>query len=198
MRYLGLITIPAAILSFGLTLGAAPQPAEAGKACQRARLPSPCIKANDIRNNQVRTNHVRNNNLSGIDMLDEAGAEFDLPPSGTEVVVVGTGDVTVSSVTLTLPAPGTVVVNANATVWYDGNSTQVRCEITPNSFLGSNFGAFRYQNVNANAAFESIAQTWAFNRPAGSFTINWVCDVTSANADFYNPMMTAVFVTTKY
>ena len=49
MRQLGLITIPAAILSFGLTLGAAPQPAEAGKACNRLNLSSPCIRSGDMK-----------------------------------------------------------------------------------------------------------------------------------------------------
>ncbi len=49
MRYLRLITISAAILSFGLTLGAAPQPAEAGKACNRLNLNSPCIRSSDVR-----------------------------------------------------------------------------------------------------------------------------------------------------
>ena len=39
MRYPGLITISAAILSLGLTLGAAPQLAEAGKACKKLNSP---------------------------------------------------------------------------------------------------------------------------------------------------------------
>jgi hypothetical protein len=198
MRYLGLITISAAILSFGLTLGAAPQPAEAGKACNRAGLPSPCIKKSDIRNNQVRTEHVKTNNLSGIDMLDEAGAEFDLPPSPNfQQIVVGTADVIVASVTLSVPAGGTVVVNGTGFSGFTGSTTSLRCALTSANVLGNN-NTIMFLTVNGNASFRSVAQTWAFNRPAGSFTINWVCDTQGGTVNFFNPTLTAVYVTTKY
>jgi hypothetical protein len=195
-----LTTISAAILSFGLTLGAAPQPAEAGKACNRARLPSPCIRANDIRNNQVRTNHVRNNNLSGIDMLDEAGAEFDLPgpPPGFQFTNVAAADVVVATVTLTVPAGGTVVVHGTGFWVETGVNAQLRCELTPNNFLSANFNDKMFQELNpATDEIESFAQSWAFNRPAGSFTVNWVCDANFGNANFFNPVLTAIYVTSK-
>jgi hypothetical protein len=198
MRYLGLITISAAILSFGLTLGAAPQPAEAGKACNRARLPSPCIKANDIRNNQVRTNHVRNNNLSGIDMLDEAGAEFDLPPGPAfQTINVTTADTIVASVTLSVPAGGTVVANAAGFAVFAGTTLNARCALTTGNTIG-NDGIQMLQRISSGEPVESMGQTWAWNRPAGSFTINWVCDATGGNFTLFNPMLTAVYVTTKY
>ncbi len=47
MRYLKLSTLFAVSVAFALSLGAAPRPAEAGKACKRIGLKSPCLRSSD-------------------------------------------------------------------------------------------------------------------------------------------------------
>ena len=47
MRYLKLSTLFAVSVAFALSLGAAPGPAEAGKACKRIGLKSPCLGSSD-------------------------------------------------------------------------------------------------------------------------------------------------------
>ena len=51
MNYLKLTTLFALPLAFALILGAARQPAEAGKACNRLNLSSPCIRSSDMKPN---------------------------------------------------------------------------------------------------------------------------------------------------
>ena len=47
MRYLKLSTLFAVSVAFALSLGAAPRPAEAGKACRNIGLGSPCLRSSD-------------------------------------------------------------------------------------------------------------------------------------------------------
>jgi hypothetical protein len=59
MRLLGTVTISAVILSFGLTLSAALQPAEAGKVCKKLKLKSPCISKSDIKAKTIDSSKVK-------------------------------------------------------------------------------------------------------------------------------------------
>jgi hypothetical protein len=78
MRYLKLTTLFAMAIAFALSLGAAPQPAEAGKACKKLGLSSPCIKKSDIKNNQVRGKHVKNGSLTTADLADGSVTGADI------------------------------------------------------------------------------------------------------------------------
>jgi len=51
MRHLGLFTLSAALLCFGLTLGAAPHPAGAGKVCKKLGFGNRCVKSSDLNQN---------------------------------------------------------------------------------------------------------------------------------------------------
>ncbi len=51
MKYAKLAALLALPVAFAATLGAAPQPAEAGKACNELGLKSPCVRSSDVRPN---------------------------------------------------------------------------------------------------------------------------------------------------
>jgi hypothetical protein len=51
MKYAKLATLFALPVAFAVTLGATPQPAEAGKACNELGLKSPCVRSSDVRPN---------------------------------------------------------------------------------------------------------------------------------------------------
>lgn len=68
------VTISVMILCFGLTFGAALQPAEArkGKACKKLKLKSPCISKNDIKANAITSNQVKNGSILFEDLSSDA------------------------------------------------------------------------------------------------------------------------------
>ena len=49
MKYAKLAILLALPVAFAVTLGAAPQPAEAGKACNELGLKSPCVRSSDVK-----------------------------------------------------------------------------------------------------------------------------------------------------
>ena len=95
MRYLGLITISAAILSFGLTLGASPQPAEAGACANISGVPNKaCVTKRDLQADAVTSGKVLNESLTGADIKDGSIGRRDLnfdpgTSSGGSMVFVG-------------------------------------------------------------------------------------------------------------
>ena len=71
MHYLGLTTIFAAILSFGLTLTAGPPPAKAG-ICNEVGLPKKCTTRRDIKKNAINSSRIKNGSIKGADIKDGA------------------------------------------------------------------------------------------------------------------------------
>jgi hypothetical protein len=135
MRHLGIIAISAAILSFGLTMSVAPQPAEAGKACKRLRLSSPCVARSDIKPNAVNGSKVANGSLTGADVANGSLAAVDIRnEGGADFVNFGSKSIgtqtpeTVVSVTVTTPSSGVVIVNASGTFSFTSGEISVICE----------------------------------------------------------------------
>ncbi len=123
MRYLGLITISAAILSFGFTLGAAPQPAEAGKACNRLNLNSPCIRSSDVRSTLKLGRSGNDGDLIVRDASKATGVKLD----------GDSGDVTNSF-------DGSGVVKAWARINGDGSvASCYRCDPAETQRISANF-----------------------------------------------------------
>jgi hypothetical protein len=81
MGYLGLITNCAVILSFCLTLGAAPQRADAGVCRQISGVPrTECINRGDIKKDAVNSSRVKNGSLTGADIRNGTIRFADLAP----------------------------------------------------------------------------------------------------------------------
>ncbi len=95
MHYLGLTTIFAAILSFGLTLTAGPPPAEAGL-CKKLDFSKKCVVRRDIKKNAINSRRVKDESLTSADIKDGSIGPADLAPGtalGLEgVAVIGPGD----------------------------------------------------------------------------------------------------------
>ena len=92
MHYLGLTTIFAAILSFGLALGAAPQPAAAGL-CKKLGFSKKCVVRGDIKKNAINSSRVKDGSLTGVDVLDGSIGAADLGPNS-----VGTSEIATDAV----------------------------------------------------------------------------------------------------
>lgn len=191
MRHLGLITISAAILSFGLTLGAAPQEAWAG-ACSKIRgVPNQqCISRRDIKRNAINSARLANN-------AKPAGADF---AGGDQLVALGEVDVVIRAVTITAPAAGVVIVNASGHFQSNGVSGTARCSITTaNAIPKLDFTALILASVGpGDDNFESIAGTRGFEVAAGLNAFNLVCDEFAGNVSVIDTQLTAMYVPRRY
>ncbi|MDH3473840.1 MAG: hypothetical protein OEM59_09105 [Rhodospirillales bacterium] len=196
MRYLGRITITAAILGFGLALGAAPQLAEAGRACNKLGLSSPCIKRTDIMNGQVRGNHVQNGSLTASDLKNESGADFLEGPVTFDLT--GGHDL-VSTVRVTAPTAGTVIASASGVIGpYPHNI--VECSITTGAVAGGPSSIFLWSNAAGALDLMAVpfAGTRGFQVGPGTTDINLVCRDASGNANIFRVQMTAMFFPSRY
>ena len=115
MRYLKLSTLFMLPIAFGLTLGAAPQPAEAGKACKRLNLPNNCVRSSDVKN------------LKAVDIKDEPGVASTVAASSVNITG---GNSSVLSATLVAPRPGVVIATASGSLNYDSGSQLVHCGLS--------------------------------------------------------------------
>lgn len=183
-------------MSFGLTLGAALQPAEAGKACQRAGLPSPCIANSDIKNNAITSSRVKNDSLTARDLKNEAGGDsaggFQSEPLGNTAKVV-------RSVIITAKSSGQVIVNASGTFSFSSNGGSARCSITTGTTRDLTNRIFQSMENSGMALNFSFAGTRGFKVTKGSTTFNLVCDNPTGNTVLVlDSYMTALFVPTRY
>lgn len=182
MRYFKPTTQFALPLAFALTLGAAPQPTEAG-VCSRLNKPNGCVTSAD----------VKNDNLKAKDLKDEAGGDFVSNPT---FVLITSSDQTVESVSITAPRPGMVIVNASG--WFfleSGTSGTGSCSITTGSTVDPDHEIIADVNININNF--PWGATRGFDVLAGTTVFNLVCSE-SGNIGLSDLHMTALYVPTRY
>ena len=113
MRHFGLFTISAAILSFGLTLGAGPPPAKAG-ICNEVGLPKKCTTRRDIKKNAINSSRVKNGSLTGLDMRDGSLTGADIADGALTAAKLAPGVLTGGQLPITdcgtIGLPGSYVL----------------------------------------------------------------------------------------
>ena len=220
MHYLELTMIFAAILSFGLTLAAAPQPAKAG-ICNEVGLPKKCTTRRDIKKNAITSSRVKDETLTGADIKDDSIGASDLGANsvGTSEIAgnaVGASELAIDakpaaadfaegdqdlnlftnvatvvrSVALTAPAPGVVIVNGTVQLAF-GGAASVVCSLETGLVIDSDAAA---QQSTAVAAFNSVALTRGFEVSAGTTTFNLVCQELIGVVGAQNSILTALYV----
>ena len=97
MRFLKLTTLFALPLAFALSLGAAPQSAEAG-VCKKLGFSKKCVVRGDIKKNAINSSRVKDGSLTGVDLLDGSIGAADLGADSVGASEIATGAVGASEV----------------------------------------------------------------------------------------------------
>ncbi|MGH8247208.1 MAG: hypothetical protein ACREUU_12355 [Gammaproteobacteria bacterium] len=186
MRNLSVKSIVFATLAVALIVGGMPGSAEAG-VCKKVGKKDGCVNAKD----------VRDNNLTAADQLDEAGADFI---EQDDVALTGATQV-IASVQVT--APGSGVVIANASGWFDMGPTAnaVVCALSQDANLPAAFFPLLVEDHAADPGQadddEAFALTRGFQVNAGTITVNLVC-LGGNTASVADVALTAMYFPTRY
>ena len=154
------------------------------------------IGAPQLAANSVSGANIINGSITAADILDAPRTAF---ADGDQQITLTATDTVVRSVTLTAPTAGRIIVNADAAI--HATSTVAldtgRCSITTGTAL--DFDALRVLGeetgtpVGTQLHF-SFSGTRGFNVPAGSFTVNLVCDAFQGSVLLRDSSITAMFV----
>lgn len=184
MRYLKLSTLLALAMAFALTLGAPPQPAEAGL-CTQLGKGNGCVNNKDVANNKLKAN----------DMKDEAGVDFHQAIDSIELEPT---DLIIRTVTLVAPRPGFMIANASGYYVFNAASQLANCSIT-NLSVTDPTSEMPGANGTAGISFVPFAGTRVFQVPAGAITINLVCvEIIGVESRVVTAMLNALYVPTRY
>lgn len=178
MRNLKVNTIVIATIAVALVVAGIPGTAEAG-VCPKVGSSSGCVNSKD----------VKNNNLRATDLSDEAGADG----SFTDFFTLTGGDDIVSSVTITAPTAGFVVVNTSGTATGAAVLKRFNCSLTTGSTLEGDRMFYDSSEIQTGFAMAEF-----FIVPAGSTTINLVCTRFLAATNLVDVFMTAIHTPTQY
>lgn len=175
-----------------------------------------CVNSKDIKNRSIRTNDIRNNavntakiangavngakiasdTLTAFHITDEGGADF---VEGPALFDLTGGHDLVSTVRVTAPTAGTVIVNASG-IFGPTPSNIVECSITTEAVTGGPSAILLWSN--AIGALDLIAVPFAgtrgFQVTAGTTDINLVCRDGTGNANVHRVQMSAMFFPTRY
>ncbi len=188
LRTSDLTTIGTLTVCCALLLGAVPGTAEAG-VCSTVGSSAGC----------VRTRDVRNNNLRARDLNDEGGADFATPADVTLSVLA-----TVQVIgTMTVRAPRSGVIIANASGWFDMGLLQRRvvCGLSLDGTLPT---SPQIQEDNENTGNitdddEAFALTRGFPVSRGTRTVFLVCrEESNVGSSVRGVALTAMYFPTRY
>jgi hypothetical protein len=171
----------------GALPGATPRPIPSGG------IPTASITNIHIANNAVTTANIVDASITSVDILDAPRAQFagggqPLPLTSTAAVV--------RSINITAPTAGTLIVNASGYFSFPDTSTldAARCSITTGTAVDlSRLIVFGENTANAmsNVPFGA---TRGFSVPAGTHTINLVCEEAYGETAVGGSEVTAIFV----
>ncbi|MGE0463981.1 MAG: hypothetical protein AB7Q16_21650 [Vicinamibacterales bacterium] len=151
-----------------------------------ADLANGAIGTSKLANNAVTGAKVANGSLSAADLSDSPRAAF---AGGADFVELTATPTVIRSVTLSIPAPGTVIANASG--WfYLPNTTfpSAACVVTTGTSLDPQ--AFTVQSPGFLAA--PFGATRGFAVTAGTFTVRLVC-ASDSSVEIYDTQLTATY-----
>ena len=219
--------IMAAPFVYTLLIATMPSNAEAG-VCGRLGAKANCVDSKDVKNNSLSGIDILDNSLSSVDILDnnlttsdildnslagvdvqddslnaadlkdEAGADF--VESGSNQINFTAAAQIISSVQVTAPQAGVIIVNASG--WFDFGTTAnfVDCSLSLNGAVDFTTVLTEDHAADPGSADddEAFALTRGFPVNAGTTTVNLVCDSSSATGGVENVSMTAMYFPTRY
>jgi hypothetical protein len=157
-----------------------------------------CVNLNDIANNAVTSAKIGTNAVTPPKLAPTAkpaGGDFSNP---VNVSLTGIETV-ITSVTLTLPGPGIVIVNSGGYASFSENPSSAKCAITKGTVIGSEPIIYAQNHNLANARRMPIASTRGFQESTGGNKIyNLVCYADAGVTSLWSVMLTAVFAPQRY
>lgn len=207
-----------------LLITALPNNAEAG-VCGRLGAKANCVDSKDVKNNSLASIDILDNSLSSVDILDnnlttadildssltgidvqddtlsaadlndEAGGDF---VEGVSVALNGAAQI-ITSVQVTAPKAGLIIVNASGWLNMSTTANTVSCGLSLN---GTVPGTVRFTEDHAADPTEvdddeAFALTRGFSVAAGTTTVNLVCSGGNT-ARIEDVAMTAMYFPTRY
>jgi hypothetical protein len=144
--------------------------------------------------NSVGTDQVLDGSLRADDFADHPRAEYS---GGQQTVVLSTTTILeIRSVTMSLPAPGFVIVNASGYFYLtSAGLDSVTCSITTGTAIEGGY-AIRADDhgTSDGQPFIPFGATRGFFPGAGTFTVRFVCRRNSGTVWVENTNLTALYV----
>ena len=173
-----------------------------GSAVTTSKLATGAVARAKIRNNAVDGSKIQNGTVAGADLAPSAkpaGVDF-VTAATSSSVALATADAIIASVTITAPAAGVVIVNANG--WFNlknSVSNHARCSVTTGGFVQTATAIRARFPTFISDLFVPMARTRVFPLAGpGSVTYNLVCDKVVGNIDINDATMSAIYVPQTY
>jgi hypothetical protein len=161
-------------------------------------LAASAVGSEAIATGAVGTLEVENGSLKAIDMLDEAGANFNSETGST--FLRPSLDTFVVDVVLALPAPGTVIVTASGTFAFDHATfaDDVGCSIIDEVVPPMSYEIQARESTEKPMDRVPFSGTRGFRVPQGTKTFYLVCKPNAGTVSVVNPAITAIYVSSTY
>lgn len=182
----------------GIVPGLPPRPLPSGglapNSVTTVQIAAAAVTSAKIAADAVTGVNVADGSLTVADLLDAPRAAF---AGGPQVLTLTPTPVVARTVTLTVPANGTVIVNASG--WFSFNDTTATreaavCSITTTNAMETMRFASSDGSTTVGDQADAFAATRGFAVTPGTFTVNLVCFEFAGNVLLLDTSMTAMFV----
>ena len=146
-----------------------------------------------IANNAVTSANIVDASITSVDILDAPRARF---AGGSQRLPLTPAATVVRSINITAPTAGTLIVNASGYFAFPDRSTLdlARCSLTTGTAVDfSHLTAFGENTADA-MSYVPFGATRGFSVPAGTHTINLVCEEVYGDTAVGDSELTAIFV----
>ena len=171
----------------GALPGATPRPTPSGG------IPPSSITNVHLANNAVTTANIVDASITSVDILDAPRAQF--AGGGQPRPLTPTAAV-VRSINITAPTAGTLIVSASGYFAFPDTSTldAARCSITTGTAVDFSHLIVFAENTANGMSHVPFGATRGFSVPAGTHTINLVCEEAFGDTAIGGTEVTAMFV----
>jgi len=178
------------IFTPGAGTGGGPRPVPSGGVAPAS------ITNIQIANNAVTSTNIVNGSVTTADLAAPPLAAF---ASGDQSVTLTATAVVVRSVTMNIPAAGRVIATASGYFDFLDSSTTLergRCSVTTGATIDFTHLIIQsdFATTTVGGVFSAFSGTRGFDVPAGSLTLNLVCDEFAGNVEVQDTSLTALFI----
>jgi hypothetical protein len=146
-----------------------------------------------IANNAVTTANIVDASITSVDILDAPRAQF---AGGNQLLPLTSTAAVVRSINITAPTAGTLIVNASGYFSFPDFTTldAARCSITTGTAVDLSRLIVFGENTADAMSHLPFGATRGFSVPAGTHTINLVCEEAYGDTAIGGSEVTAIFV----
>jgi hypothetical protein len=171
----------------GALPGATPRPIPSGG------LRPASITNVHIASNSVTTANIVDASITSVDILDAPRSQF---AGGSQRLPLTSAATVVRRISVNAPTAGTLIVNASGYFAFPNFTTldAARCSITTGTAVDFSRLIVFAENAPAGMSHVPFGATRGFSVPAGTHTINLVCEEASGDTEVGDSEVTALFV----